>query len=311
MSDQFPPNARSSKNERRAAAREKARQLSIRQKKRERRSRFLLQGGIALAIVAVLAIVAIVVVSSVANRPPSSGPRNMASDGIVVGKDFTALRTAAIAEGGKATASVPASGSDRVRIVTYVDYLCPHCGHFERTNAEQIGKLVESGAATIEIHPLAVMDRASMGTKYSSRAVNAAACVANYSPDHFWDFSKFLFENQPEENTTGLSDDQIKEYAGQAGVAEEAKIDKCIDKKRFGPWVDASYDRWVNDPIPNSDFNGPKGTPIIVVNGKTYQGSLTDAQAFRSFIVQAQSESYSSSMPTATRTPTPTATPSE
>jgi hypothetical protein len=49
-----------------------------------------------------------------------------------------------------------------------------------------------------------------------------------------------------------------------------------------------------------------KGTPLVLVNGKQYQGSLTDPDEFRAFIVKAQADTYSTQKPTPT--PTPTAT---
>jgi hypothetical protein len=50
------------------------------------------------------------------------------------------------------------------------------------------------------------------------------------------------------------------------------------------------------------------GTPLVLVNGQQYNGSLTNPEEFRAFVVQAQSETYSTSTPTPTATPTPTPT---
>ncbi|MCU1436948.1 MAG: hypothetical protein JWP66_35, partial [Naasia sp.] len=75
-----PYNAgRPSKNDRREAAREKARQLREEQKKRERRNRVLLGGGIGIGVLAIIAIVVFVIFTSI--RPAGPGPANMASDG--------------------------------------------------------------------------------------------------------------------------------------------------------------------------------------------------------------------------------------
>jgi len=303
---------RPGKNERRAVARDKARQLREQQRKRDRRNRILIQGGIGVGILAVLAIVAVIIVTSI--RPPEPGPKNMASDGILIGKDLKAVHTGSIAPRGKPTASTPDPAAGTVSIVTYVDYLCPFCGQFEATNAEQIGKLVSGGAATVEIHPLPFLSSHSAGTKYSLRATNAAACVANYEPDSFWAFNRELFAHQPSEEGPGLTDDQIKGYVKSSGVTAYAKVDSCIDDARFDTWAQDALDRALAGPIPNSDVKKLKGTPLVLVNGQEYKGSLKDASEFRAFVVKAQGDAYSTATPTPTpgatgsATPTPTST---
>jgi hypothetical protein len=51
------------------------------------------------------------------------------------------------------------------------------------------------------------------------------------------------------------------------------------------------------------------GTPLVLVNGKQYTGSLTSATDFKAFVLQAQGEAYSTATPVPTSTPTPTTTP--
>ena len=63
------------------AAREKARELRVQQKKKDRRNKVLLQSGIAVGIVAVVAVISLIVVNSF--RPEGPGPANMASDGMI------------------------------------------------------------------------------------------------------------------------------------------------------------------------------------------------------------------------------------
>lgn len=295
---------RPGRNERRAAARDKARQLREEQRKRDRRNRILIQGGIGVGIVAVLAVVAVIIVSSI--RPPEPGPLNMASDGILIGKGLKVAPTGSIPAGGKPVASTQDPAGGTVSIVTYVDYLCPYCGEFEKTNAGQIGKLVDGGAATIEVHPLPFLASHSAGTKYSLRATNAAACVANYEPNSFWAFNRELFDHQPVEEGPGLTDAQIKGYAKSAGVSALASVDKCIDDSRFATWAQDALDRALAGPIPNSNVSKLKGTPLVLVNGQEYTGSLTSASEFRAFVVKAQGDAYSTATPTPTATPTAT-----
>ncbi|MEO6826303.1 MAG: thioredoxin domain-containing protein [Microbacteriaceae bacterium] len=293
--------SRPSKNARREAAREKARALREAQKKKDRRNRVLLQGGIGVAVLAVLAIVAFVIVTSI--RPPASGPKNMASDGIVIGKGLKAIPTAALSPNASPVPSIPDSTASVVNIRTYIDYLCPYCGQFEKTNAKQLADLAKSGAGTIEVHPIALLTSHSQGTKYSQRAANAAACVANYSPDQFYAFHISLFENQPQENSAGLTSKKLKDMVKAAGAKNLSSIDSCIDDGKFNGWVQSATDRAISDPIPNSDLKKFTGTPTVLVNGKQYTGSLTSSKEFAAFVLQASSDTYSTSTPTPTPAP--------
>jgi protein-disulfide isomerase len=293
------PGSRPTRNERRDDARSKAKQHREEQLKKDKRNRWLLQGGIAVAVIAVIAVVALSITSSV--KPAGPGPANMASDGIVLGIGMKAQPTEALAEGAALVPTVTAS--DMIDIRIYQDYLCPYCKDFDVTNSDQIQKLVESGAATVEVHPIALLTSRSAGSKYSLRASNAAACVANYSPDTFWAFNQALYIQQPAEGTTGLDNAAIKDIIASTGATKTAEINKCIDDKTFEKWAQASTDRALAGPLPGSKVASVSGTPTVLVNGVQYQGSLTDAALFNSFVLQVAAAAY------ATATPTPVPTP--
>lgn len=303
MTDESPSRLRPS-NEARKAAREKARALRTSQRKKDRRNRVLLRSGLAVALVAIVAIVAFVIVSSI--RPPHDGPANMASDGVMIGQGLRAERSPARAADAKPIAHPLDKSGQVVNIVTYVDYLCQYCGEFERTNGEQISKLVSSGAATLEIHPLPFYANSSaQGTQYSLRAANAAACVANYSPDSFFTFNRLMFQHEPSETSAGLSDNVIAEYAQRAGASPMNKVRSCIHNRTYGDWTQSALNRASTGPLPNSSVKKVTAAnlPLVLVDGQQFTGSATDASDFRAFIQQAQAEQY------ATPTPTPTSTP--
>jgi len=293
-----------SKNERREAAREKARLLRLEQKKKDRRTRFILQGSIILALLAVVAIVALVLVNSVA--PSGPGPKNMASGGIQLTQGAIATETKALPAGADPIPNTRDEEAGTLDIQMYVDYLCPICGQFEATNGEYITSLLDNGKTTVEIHPIAILDRLSQGTKYSTRATNAAACVANYSPNQYYDFHNLLFANQPEENTAGLGDDQLVDLTTQAAVENPDKIADCIKNQQFKKWVADTTANALNGPIPNSNIEKVTGTPTVIVNGLKYEGSVSDLPSFQAFVIQAAGSDFNEN---STSTPTPTATP--
>jgi protein-disulfide isomerase len=296
--------SRLSKNEKREAAREKARVLREEQKKKDKRTRLLLQGGIIVASLAIIAVVALVIVNSI--RPAGPGPLNMASDGIQIGEGFVATETPALQPGEDPIPNERADGE--LNITMFVDYLCPICGQFEATNGDYITSLLENGGTTVDIHPISILDRLSQGTKYSTRSANAAACVANYSPNQFYDFHNLLFANQPAENTTGLTDEELIGLTEQAGVGSADDIASCIKGQDFKAFVTNASARALNGPIPNSNVDQVTGTPTVIVNGLKYEGPINDLASFQAFIIQAAGEAFtesSSSTPTPTPTPAP------
>ncbi|MFC0680888.1 DsbA family protein [Lysobacter korlensis] len=301
------PGDRLTKNQRREAAREKARQLRDQQKKKEKRNRILLQGGIIVGSLAIIAVIALVLVNSV--RPAGPGPANMLSGGIRIGQDFEVVETAAMEPGATPTPVPPAEGEDGeqpINIQIFQDYFCPVCRAFDEANREQIASLIESGAVTYEIHPISFLDRVSLGTRYSSRAANAAACVADKSPNSFWEFDEAMFANQPAEQTAGLSNEELVDIAlGIEGVQAPDAIEDCIEDEEFKNWVTDITAYAQNFGVPGTDVNAIQGTPTVLVNGLQYQGSPSDAAAFQAFVAQAEGQVFNEES-TPTPTPTPT-----
>ena len=302
---------RGGQNLRREAARDKARELRDQQRKKEKRNRLFIQGGIGVVIIAIIVIVVFTLRSGV--TPPAAGPLNMRSDGIIIGKDLKAVRTDAIPVGGKPVATVRNKKSSVVSIRIYLDYFCPVCNAFETANKTQITSWLKSGAATIEIHPVSFLDRSSLGTRYASRAANAGACVANYSPDDYWAFTEEMYAKQPTENTVGLTNAQIIAVIAAAKVHNISAISRCVNQEKFKAWVAATTTRAENGPLPDSSVKAVTGTPTVIVDGVEYPitgADVSSASAFAAFVEQTAGAQFNSgeATPTPTPTPTPTAT---
>lgn len=164
-----------------------------------------------------------------------------------------------------------------VTVEIYLDYMCPYCGRFEKANSAEIEKLVTDGTARVELHPLNFLDRFSKGTRYSTRAANAVATVADRAPEQVLALNKVLFDNQPEENSEGLTDSRIAELAQQAGVPQ-AVVD-VLDDGIHSTWVTQSND--------TAFENGVTGTPTVKVNGQKYEGDLYTAGPLTAAVTSA------------------------
>ncbi len=102
----------------------------------------------------------------------------------------------------------------------YEDFLCPACGNFEKQFGPTVSKLIDSGAVAADYYMVAILDR--QGDGYSSRASNAAYCVADESTDAFRRFHAALYAQQPEEGVGPFPDNaRLIEVARQAGVGRQ------------------------------------------------------------------------------------------
>ncbi|KQP55512.1 thioredoxin domain-containing protein [Agreia sp. Leaf283] len=238
-------------------------------------------GGSVLVVVAVV-VAAVVILTSVFSSLQQSSPGRSGGSGQ---QSTSGAPAGADGDG----IIVGSGGADAVRVVTYVDYLCPFCGQFEATNAEQLSDWVASGDVVLEVHPISILDRASLDTRYSTRAANAAACVADSAPQSFEAFSALLFANQPAENTEGLSNADLVDLADEAGALDDSDVSDCIESEGFSDWVTEATDRALTGPLPGSDLEKVSGTPTVIVDGEQYTGSLTDAEEFADFVLPAGS----------------------
>lgn len=281
-----------SKKQRQQRIRELARQERERQERHDRRVRWAWQGGIGALILVIIAVVTIVIVTSLKPGVAAAGPKNMISDGIVLTNSDNAIvpvKTDAMPEGGTPTPTDFSTFDDAVSVVVYLDYMCPICGQFEQANGEMLTQLVASGDIVLEMRPISFLDRMSQGTEYSTRSANAMAAVANYQPEAWLDANAAMFANQPAENTSGLTDDEIWSILQSAGVTDES-VKKAIDDQTFAKWVGEVTQRAFDENVPyvtGDDAKPVSGTPTVIVDGQFFEGNIADSSALQAAIQQA------------------------
>jgi protein-disulfide isomerase len=284
-------NEKLTRNEQREAAREKAKALREQHKKGEKRKRLVIQLSV---VIGTLAIVGVVVGALIvgANAPKANAmtPVNFTyDDGIKLGANgqpFTATSTPTPTPAATPGAKAP------INIKMYIDFQCPICQGFELANSDQVKSWLTSGYATLELHPLSFLDGQATPNEYSSRADNAAICVAENSPAQFFDYVHMLFQKQPQENTAGPSNDELFATAKSVGITNEDKIKSCIDSKSYGDWIKKSTSKVLSSKyvVPGSTVQ-VKGTPTIVVNGQSYTwetfSDLTNPARFAQWVQKA------------------------
>lgn len=273
---------RPTKNEKRQEAREKARAMRERQNKRAKRNKVLSQIGWAVGVLGAISVVTVLIISSL--RPPGPGPANMQSDGIKIGAGVQGIQTPALLPDELPIPSeLNADGVPAISI--FLDYSCPACAQFEAAYAPILRTWLENGTATVEYHPLSFRDAQTAGTRYATRAANAAACVADQDPDAFFDFNTLMFENQPvAPDRYELTDQQMVDIASASRVQDLDALSSCIADETFSNWVGQATARAMSTgpvPVKNSEIPLVTGTPSVLVNGKAFQPQVHgDLQSF-------------------------------
>ena len=271
-------NPRPTRSEQREAARAKARELQQARVKGDKRKRFLSTTGLSVLVVAIIMTVGYVVVTGSQSTQQNNDnakkvPANVtAQGGIIIGKD---LKVLSAAEAKKVN-----------HIVIYQDYQCPICQLFEAPNLSQMQSWASSGLAAVEFHPISFLDSNSLNN-YSSRAANAAFCVANSQPDKYFDVNSALYYNQPQEGTSGPDNNGLKDTLRTAGVKIDDEMNECIDQKRYANFIN----NITNSAFSDNAVTGTapvNGTPHILVNGVVYtwndtQSELTNPGRFADF----------------------------
>jgi protein-disulfide isomerase len=272
------------KRDRREEARETARKMREEAAKKAKRRKVIVQSSVIVGIIAVLAIIGVVIFTTVGGAGSNvANPKNMQSGGLVLESSTKAVTTPAIKSGAQPMPTKMTLDGKTAHIQIWLDYQCPFCDQFETTNNSQIKQWLDEGSATLEVHPVAILD-SSQNNEYSTRAAAAASCVAASEPSKFFDINAALFANQPDEQTgSGLTNAEILKVFKDAGVDSKAVTD-CVNKQTYGPFItNMTQGATTNSQLKNPT-NGGFGTPTVFVNGERYAGGFTDATQFAAFV---------------------------
>jgi len=257
------------RDEQREAARAKARELREKHQANEKRKKVIIQTSVVVGILAIIGVIVLALSTSPqvsgGLTPTKAGIFN--TGGVKIGTDLKAFTTTSTPTP-TATPGVTPAAVPNIRI--YLDYQCPFCQGFETANGPQIADWVSKGTATVEIHPISFLD-ANSQNHYSSRAANAAYCVAENSPDTFYKYNTFLFANQPAEGSSGPDNNTLYQDAVDQGATNLDVIKKCIDGDSYGKWIADNTTSLIagGKNIPGTKLQ-LKGTPFVIVNNRQY-----------------------------------------
>jgi protein-disulfide isomerase len=149
-----------------------------------------------------------------------------------------------------------AVGAGPVTVDVYEDFMCPICRQFESASGGTLKQLAADGKVTIRYHPIAILDEASNGTRYSTRAAAAAAAAEG---GRFTAYHDVLFANQPAEGSDGLDDAKLIELGRSVGLTGAAFANAVND---------GTYKAWATTATDTAASRGYVSTPTVLVGGK-------------------------------------------
>jgi protein-disulfide isomerase len=152
-------------------------------------------------------------------------------------------------------------GSDEPKAVLaiYEDFQCPHCRDFEKAFSSTIAKLIDSGAVAADYYMVSILN-SPLNDNYSTRAANAAYCVADESKEAFTRFHSALFAMQPEEGAGGAPDNaKLIETARQAGAV--GSVPGCVNSGKYNKMVDGLAAAAKITATPTIKLNGEEISP--------------------------------------------------
>ncbi|GAA1454982.1 DsbA family protein [Nesterenkonia lacusekhoensis] len=252
--------ARTSQN---GSAREQARKMQQEQERKERMRSLLLR----LGVVAVAVAVVVGLTFYVVNRGGGDGGGQYTTGAApsVANEEggITLTSTTELADGddlgevssddvpgsdGAVPGGVETEEGEVPHVVIYTDPSCPSCQQFEAENHEQIGEWLDAGQITVEYRSVNFVGQ------YAQRANGAIACVAEESPEHFYDFL----------GQATVNPDQSVDELVSAADGLGADISQCMD--------DNEYYAFTGYTTAQAQAQEIQGTPTIFVDGEQIEG---------------------------------------
>jgi protein-disulfide isomerase len=198
--------------------------------------------------------------------PAASAEALPASDSAPGQPSAATLMDAVVAQ----TRHFKGNSSAPVTIIEFADFQCPYCGRFAAGAWPQLDETyIQNGTVRFGYQHFAFLGPESQW------AAEASECASEQ--DAFWAYHDLLFERQSGENRGAFSQDNLKQFAAEAGL-DTKSFNACLDSGKYTSVVQAE--------TAGAQSLGVNGTPAFLVNGRP----LVGAQPFEVFqqVIEAE-----------------------
>lgn len=155
------------------------------------------------------------------------------------------------------TKNQPMMGSPnaKLRIVAFEDLKCSNCMRYNTTVFPEVyNHYIKTGIANYTMITLAFIPG-------SMPAANAARCIYAQNKTAYWDFVKYVYNNQPPEEENWATIPNLMLMASHLKGINNDKLAQCLVKS---PYTDLIEN---NLKLLQSIMKPPVGTPTVYING--------------------------------------------
>ncbi|MFN8126896.1 MAG: thioredoxin domain-containing protein [Candidatus Nanopelagicales bacterium] len=159
------------------------------------------------------------------------------------------------------------------------DFQCPACRDFEAAYGPTVAEIVKNNDAQVIFRSTSFLDQRYPGAN-SQRAAAAYGCAVDAGAGE--KYHTVIYANQPANEGDGYTDQQLLDFATQAGITGEAKatFDQCVKDKKYMQWAANGTQAMQEAGIP--------GTPGVILNGQQMtKEQLASPEAFKQAIQDA------------------------
>ncbi|MFY9263322.1 MAG: thioredoxin domain-containing protein [Actinomycetaceae bacterium] len=247
---------KSSKQDQRAALREKARIVREQEAKRAQRNR---------TFTIVIAFIFVALVALAAWRILASEGAGNGANGEMGNYDGAArpVATTNVTDDGgilldtEGGATAEESGAPVIGV--WSDYMCIGCQYFEMNNGEVMQEYMAAGELQAKLYPVN-----TMGQQMSTEAAAALYYTAEYAPEYVWAFNTALMERGFKSTAEGQpqpSASEIADIAAELGMPEDVVNDMPASI------TSPEWQAMPADTVAVFRANGFRGTPTLTVDG--------------------------------------------
>lgn len=222
----------------------------------DKKRKLAIQVGVAAVLVALVAAIGIGIAMNRSDSDTSTGSGTTGAEGLPT----LPATVGTVTPSGSVLIGNPDA---KVKVRVVADLQCPACKQFETANGLALAEAAADGTASVEYQIISFLDKASTN-QYSSRAGNAAYCVARSDANKFPNWLQLMFHRQPAEGGAGLSNEELVAIANETGYTDPA-VATCINDKAMA------------DPLAKTTqtllTSGLKGTPSVFVDGELIESN--------------------------------------
>lgn len=171
-------------------------------------------------------------------------------------------------------------GSPDAKVVVTVieDPQCALCRSFESVTGPALDALVAQQTIAVDYDMIAIRDRDST-TGYSSRAVEAGACVAEAAIGAWPRWRRELLKQTPAEGSPGLSDQELIDLATRVGIDPTPRFTECVTSHRYSAYARNQTAEAVADKLTHAPTVRIGATPVTNLTPEGIAAAVRTAAA--------------------------------